>query len=288
MRSILACVALLASTEYTGKCGVSWSWYNSIQTPLESTTPVISSGKRGLAWPWYNGRLDPGVLNNGQGNVVAIYDWETYPPPSTNGNGGLGFIGMQRCLDCQSSPVGQLAQRQREQGWSTVFTLNEPDINGINPWTAAEWYVQWVNPLAIKKAFPAVTSGAGGLNWLSDFLNACGGRCYGDYVNLHWYGYSFGEFQSYIRGAHDRFAQYSIVITEFALIHASREQQVDFFRQAFAWLDSEPWVTLYFPFVATSPDLLQANDPGAVGYLGTGSTLYENNGGPSAVGALMY
>lgn len=53
------------------------------------------AGKRGLAWPWYNGSLDPGKLNNGQGVTVAIYDWESYAPPSTNGNGGLGFVGMQ-------------------------------------------------------------------------------------------------------------------------------------------------------------------------------------------------
>lgn len=56
---------------------------------------TASAGKRGLAWPWYNGSLDPGKLNNGQGVTVAIYDWETYAPPSTNGNGGLGFIGTQ-------------------------------------------------------------------------------------------------------------------------------------------------------------------------------------------------
>lgn len=54
-----------------------------------------------------NSPLDPGVLNNGDGEVVAIYDWETYAPPSTNGAGGLGFIGMQvslyRCFDQTSS-----------------------------------------------------------------------------------------------------------------------------------------------------------------------------------------
>ena len=56
---------------------------------------TAQAGKRGLAWPWYNGSLDPGKLNDGRGVTVAIYDWETYAPPSTNGNGGLGFIGMQ-------------------------------------------------------------------------------------------------------------------------------------------------------------------------------------------------
>ncbi|KAF7970924.1 hypothetical protein HWV62_22560 [Athelia sp. TMB] len=72
---------------------------------------------------------------------------ETYAPPSTNGNGGLGFIGMQRCLDCSSSPIADLASRQAAQGWATVFTLNEPDINGITPAQAASWYIEYVNPL---------------------------------------------------------------------------------------------------------------------------------------------
>lgn len=50
---------------------------------------TAEAGKRGLAWPWYNGSLDPGKLNNGEGVTVAIYDWETYAPPSTNGYAGF-------------------------------------------------------------------------------------------------------------------------------------------------------------------------------------------------------
>ena len=94
-----------------------------------------------------NSPLDPGVFNNGDGSVVAIYDYETYPPPSTNGNGGLGFIGMQRCLDCPSSPIAELASRHAAQGWATVFSLNEPDINGISPAQAAAFHEQYINPL---------------------------------------------------------------------------------------------------------------------------------------------
>ncbi|KAI5889725.1 uncharacterized protein SCHCODRAFT_01158444 [Schizophyllum commune H4-8] len=253
---------------------------------------AVSAGKRGLAWPWYNGQLDPGVLNNGQGQVVAIYDWETYAPPSTNGNGGLGFIGMQGCWDCSSSPVGELAARQKAQGWATVFSLNEPDLNGISAASAADWYKQHINPLAIKKAFPAVTSSTNsgmGLDWLQNFLNSCGGGCYGDYINLHWYGNDFSGFQSHVTNAHNRFPNYKVVISEFALANPSGGQtaQVNFFKQAFAWLDSQSWVELYFPFVATSPALLQANDGGAVTNVGTGSCLYTNSGGPSAVGNLM-
>ncbi|KAH8928623.1 glycoside hydrolase family 128 protein [Atractiella rhizophila] len=253
----------------------------------------VQAGKRGLAWPWYNGSLDPGKLNNGQGQVVAIYDWETYAPPSTNGNGGLGFIGMQGCYDCDSSPLSQLQARQQQQGWATVFSINEPDLNGYTPTDIANWYKTHINPLAIKKALPAITSSTSagqGLDWLQQMVNACAGGCYADYVNLHWYGNSFAEFQAHVTNAHNQFPQYTIVISEFALQNPSGGQaaQIAFFQQAFAWLDSQSWVTLYFPFVATSPTLLAQNGGDAINFVGSGSCLYNNDGSVSAVGNLMY
>ncbi|KAF7983941.1 hypothetical protein HWV62_18348 [Athelia sp. TMB] len=232
---------------------------------------AAEAGKRGLCWPYYNGSLNPGVFNNGDGEVVAIYDYETYAPPSTNGNGGLGFIGMQRCTDCDSSPIADLASRQAAQGWATVFTLNEPDINGISPSDAASWYIQYVNPLAIKKSLPAVTSSTNsgqGLSWLSEMISACGGQCYYDYINLGT----------------------QIVVTEFALQNPAGGQadQVAFYQQAFPFLDGASYIQLYFPFVATSPSLFSSNDAAGAAYVGTGSCLYNDDGSPSAVGNLMY
>ncbi|KAE9406875.1 hypothetical protein BT96DRAFT_191271 [Gymnopus androsaceus JB14] len=265
------------------------------------------AGKRGLAWPYYNSHSvrpkasyyhieltfvlsDPGVFNNGDGEVVAIYDWETYAPVSSNGNGGLGFIGMQADMVSTSSPVEDLATRQAEQGWATVFSLNEPDISGtITPAAAADWYIQWINPLAIKKALPAVTSSTNagqGLSWLSEMISACAGECFFDYINLHWYGTSFAEFQSYILEAHSQFPNYNMVITEFALNAGG--DQLSFFQSAFPFLDGLSYVILYFPFVATSPALLTQNDDAAVVAVGTDSCLYTDAGGPSAVGNLMY
>lgn len=54
-------------------------------------------------------------------------------------------------MDSSSSPIGQLATRAAQQGWNTVFSLNEPDINGISAGTAAAWYKQYINPLAISE-----------------------------------------------------------------------------------------------------------------------------------------
>lgn len=60
---------------------------------------------------------------------------------------------MQRCLDCDSSPIAQLATRQQQLGFSTLFTLNEPDINGITPQQAADWYKQNINPIVRSVVF---------------------------------------------------------------------------------------------------------------------------------------
>ncbi|KAF8554986.1 hypothetical protein OG21DRAFT_1508275 [Imleria badia] len=251
---------------------------------------TAQAGKRGLAWPWFNAQLNPGVFNNGDGEVVAIYDWETYAPPSTNGNGGLSFIGMQRCLNCSSSPIDELNARWKAQGWETVFTLNEPDINGISPDDAASWYINNINPLTIKRALPAVTSSTApgqGLSWVSQMITACAGQCYFDYINVHWYGASFAQFQSFIQSAYAQFPNYQLVITEFALQNppGGQADQVTFFKQAFAFLDSAAYVALYFPFVATSPKLMEEN--GATPSETT-SCLYNNDKTPSAVGYLMF
>ncbi|EIW85400.1 hypothetical protein CONPUDRAFT_141982 [Coniophora puteana RWD-64-598 SS2] len=266
--------------------------FSSAIAALALFTAAVQAGKRGLTWTYYDSSLNPALFKTSSGEVVAIYDYETYAPPSTHGNGGLGFVGMQRCLDCDSSPINQLAARQKQQGWATVFTLNEPDINGISPSQAASWYKQYVNPLPIKKALPAITSStdAGkGFDWLHSMISACGGKCSYDYINLHWYGGSFADFKSHVQKAHSEFPNSKIVITEFALQNPSGGQsaQVNFFKQAFSFLDGADYVQLYFPFVATSPALLQQNDAAAVGYVGTGSCLYNNDGSLSAVGKLM-
>ncbi|KAG6374881.1 hypothetical protein JVT61DRAFT_3610 [Boletus reticuloceps] len=249
---------------------------------------AAKGGKRCLAWPWYNAPLNPGVFNNGNGEVVAIYDWETYRPPSTNDTGGLEFIGMQRCLDCDSSPLTWLPARLQEQGWHTVFTLNEPDLNGITPGQAAEWYIEHINPLPVAKALPAVSSSVApgqGLDWVSDMITACAGQCHFDYVNAHWYGVSFEQFKSFIEGAHARFPNYRLVISEYALQPpATQDDQVAFFKQALPFLDNADYVELHCIYVATSPALAEAHgtSPDWVG-----NCLYNDDGSPSAVGKLV-
>ncbi|KAG9074765.1 hypothetical protein FRC06_010479 [Ceratobasidium sp. 370] len=225
---------------------------STIAAALFMAAPSVLAGKRGIAWPWYNEgkNIDSTLLANGNGNVQWIYDWETWRPAKTT---NLNWIGMQRCLDCDSSPISQLQTRAAQQGWNTVLSLNEPDINGISAATAANWYIQYINPLAIKKAIPSVTSSqtAGqGLDWAAAFISACAGR---------------------------------LVISEFALLSpASRDQQLAFLKSAMSFLDGASYVTYYAVFGASSPSLISANTGGGV--VGTGSSLYNDDGSLSANG----
>ncbi|KAG9090693.1 hypothetical protein FRC07_012037, partial [Ceratobasidium sp. 392] len=245
--------------------------------------PSVLAGKRGLAWPWYNERtnLDPGKLAGS--NVQWMYNWETWRPANTK---DLNWIGTQATMDSPSSPISQLQTRAAQQGWNTVFSLNEPDLNGISPSTAANWYIKYINPLPIKKAIPSVTSSrnAGqGLDWAAKFLEACAGRCYFDYINIHWYGNNFAQFQSHVQDAHNRFPNHQIVITEFALQNpANRDQQLGFLRSAMDFLDNVDYVAMYSVFGASSPSLIARNTGG--GEVGTGSSLYNDNGSLSANG----
>ncbi|KEP46850.1 glycoside hydrolase catalytic core protein [Rhizoctonia solani 123E] len=264
--------------------------------PLESAVLLGRGTTRlqALAWipPSSLTKTFNGVASFLRGRYLTtyyrIYNWETWRPAKT---ANLNWIGMQRCLDCDSSPIAQLKARAAQQGWNTVFTLNEPDVNNITPKTAADWYIKYINPLAIRKALPAVTSSilpGQGLQWVSQFISACAGRCYFDYINVHWYGGSFNEFKTFIQKAHTTFPKYQIIITEFALqAPANRAQQVKFLTQAMAFLDATSYVPYYAAFVASSPALFSANDRAGAAYVGLESTLFNNDGSLSRSG-LVY
>ncbi|KAG8740665.1 hypothetical protein FRC10_004075 [Ceratobasidium sp. 414] len=197
-------------------------------------------------------------------------------------------------MDCDSSPIAQLPDRAVEQGWDTILTLNEPDITGTLPTDAATWYTQHINPLNLKKTAPAVTSSKSpgqGLDWLAQFISACAGNCYIDYINLHWYGAFFADFQAQVEQAHAQFPNYpeitKIIISEFALQSpATQIDQAAFLKQAIPYLDNATYVAYYAYFVASSPLLFSANDPLGVAYAGNASTLYNNDGGLSNLGVV--
>jgi hypothetical protein len=63
--------------------------------------------------------------------------------------------------------------------------------------------------------------------------------------------------------------------------------RIAFYKEAFPFLDNAPFVEMYFPFLASSPSLFSQNDANGANFVGTGSTLFNDDGSVSAVGQLM-
>lgn len=249
---------------------------------------VVSAGKRGVAWPWFNegSALDASIFGDGCGEVSWIYNWETWAPSKP---GDLNFIGTQRCKDCESSPINLLATRAKEQGWTDVFTLNEPDINGITPTEAALWWKEHINLLENVNRFAPSVSNSGaenqGIRWLKQFFDACGQECSHEGINIHWYGDSIEHFKDYIQEVKETFPGEYIVLSEFALGGTpSAAEQLAFYEQAFPFLDKEDQVDMYAPFVATTPALVKQNGH-EKSY--TGNCLLADGAGLSAIGTLL-
>lgn len=76
------------------------------------------------------------------------------------------------------------------RGSGHILAFNEPDnCMGqacMSPQRAVDAYRKYIMPFSGRAALgaPAVTNGAGGLNWLREFLRLCGG-CQIDFVPIH-------------------------------------------------------------------------------------------------------
>jgi hypothetical protein len=137
-------------------------------------------------------------------------------------------------------------------------SFNEPDIASqasMSPAQAAAFYKQYMNPYASRASLgaPAVTNSGNagqGLDWLQQFLNACGGSCEIDFFPVHWYD-STGNvayFKKHMLAAREVAGGKPVWLTEFAMNDASQEAQANFIKQVVPWLDAQDWVARYAYF----------------------------------------
>jgi len=85
--------------------------------------------------------------------------------------------------------------------------------DGINMWN------QYMVPLKSRGytiISPSTTSAPDGVTWIQQWLNSGQLQAMPDALATHWYGTSFGDFQSYIDNFIQTFPGYQIWITEFA------------------------------------------------------------------------
>lgn len=141
------------------------------------------------------------------------------------------------------------ADKAIASGSTHFLGFNEPDLDSqanLSPSEAADAWLKHLEPYArkVKLGSPAVTNGqkAGrGLNWLSDFLDACNG-CTVDFIAIHWYGHAgdggVQKLKDHIATARGTAKGRPIWITEFQP-QGDQTEQADFLEKILPWLDDK-------------------------------------------------
>ena len=172
-----------------------------------------SGGKRGAAFN--NADMVQALL--GQTNAISwVYNWadnplsEMFGVPFYPTMWGEKFAG--------NWPKN--AQAACDKGAEVLFSFNEPDNAGqanMPPAYAAAKHQEWLNPYAGRGAnggprisAPSISSSQEknqGIDWLTQFFSACGGKCKVDFCNAHWYGpggdAGAEEFLTHLRNVRD-------------------------------------------------------------------------------------
>lgn len=257
---------------------------SSVAHPASSSSPPSSGssssggiGKLGIAWA--NGadtRLN--LLKNQRSKF--LYTWSPDIPELAL---TLGFTpvpqlwGWNQVSDFQSKVKAGYA--------NYVLGMNEPNQVGQSDMSAqsgAQLWSQYIQPLkneGYQLGSPATTSAPDGMTWMQDFFSACHG-CTVDFMAVHFYDDTFAKLQAYLELWHNTF-QLPIWVTEFACQNFNGGPQPSsaeiwaFYTQAIAYMDSMPWVHVYFPFgfmeqlsnVNPADGLFSGNSLSALGWL---------------------
>lgn len=148
---------------------------------------------------------------------------------------------------------------------SHFLGFNEPDLDSqanLSPREAADAWLKYLEPYAwkVKLGSPAVTNSqkAGkGLNWLSEFLEACH-DCTIDFIAIHWYGHAgevagksdddnnneggdlimIQKFKDHIAKAREIAKARPVWITEFQP-QGDQTHQANFLNEILPWLDDK-------------------------------------------------
>ncbi|KAJ7677478.1 glycosyl hydrolase catalytic core-domain-containing protein [Mycena rosella] len=214
-------------------------------TTTTATTATTKLPKRGLAFAADNG-TDISQANHTAGVASWVYNWGLIPP-SYLVDSGIEYIPMQ----WGAADIENLAVSVKGLGAQTILAFNEPDFDqqsNINATYAAELWMQYIEPLkaslGIRLGGPAVSSGATGRPWLTDFMAACS-QCTIDFLPIHWYGDGTGGFYDYLYQIHGQFPNHTLWITEFAETSSNDSVVLDFMNQTITTLDGLDFVERY-------------------------------------------
>ncbi|KAL9108717.1 MAG: hypothetical protein Q9227_006513 [Pyrenula ochraceoflavens] len=164
-------------------------------------------------------------------------------------------------------------------GAKELLSFNEPDQPSqanMDPGDAAKLHIQYMNPHAsssVRIGSPAITNGNGrdsdgrywGLDWMSQFMDACNGGCKIDFLAFHWYGDASQAdyFKSHVNNVTTHAQQWGIDkiwLTEFQP-SGSAQQQADFLSEVLPWMDNQGSLERYAYFMLENGNLVTGDAP---------------------------
>lgn len=207
------------------------------------------SSKRGLIYIFDSDHAsDVDLFINSSTDLTWYYN---YGPNATANlsNSSLEFIPMLFGTSADHSPSTFLStiksQLAAGANITHVLSYNEPDGetstggSAVSPSDAASTWHSQLEPLrdlGIAVGAPAVTGSPRGMQWLSDFFDACKGKCTADFMAVHWYG-DFAGLASHVGEVAAAYPGMEMWVTEFAEQDVNLTASQAFFNQSEALLD---------------------------------------------------
>ncbi|KAL0581171.1 hypothetical protein V5O48_000861 [Marasmius crinis-equi] len=221
---------------------------------LSSTSALAKNAKRGISFISVDNEPDVMNLNQSSSEISWIYDWATPVTPNLAST-GIEFVPMQ----WGAGNIENLSTIIKAQGSKVLLGFNEPDFSqqsNIDPNYAAQLWTKYIEPLkasGVRLGAPAVSSGAGGIPWLTSFMSACS-NCTFDFIPVHWYGTGVAGFYDYLWQIHSRFGNRTLWVTEYASTSLNATEVEDFLNQTTVYLDGLDWVERYAWFGYFRPE----------------------------------
>jgi putative glycosyl hydrolase len=220
------------------------------------------STKRGAA---YNDASLIHLVSN-SGNVPWAYNWASSPGGSIPS--GVEYVAMLWGPKVFGTWAHDI-ETALSSGCKHILGFNEPDLpsqSNLSPADAVNYHKKYILPYQNRASLgsPGVTNGVNGmgLDWLTSFLNLCGGHCGLSFIAIHWYDdASVDKFKRHVTQAIQLANAHNIHevwITEFAGA-GDAAAQATFLSQAIPWLESQSAVTRYAYFMVRQGILVNGN-----------------------------
>jgi len=205
---------------------------------------TVDATQRGLGWATNN---DYASDFANKSLVPWYYHWQDGPVPQMPS--AIEYVYMFWGPSKMDDWNDRLAEMQKNTP-AYLLAFNEPDISSqanMDPSSAAQLYMDQINPWASKGTKLGSPAIAYSIDWLSSFLSEVdkkGGQV--DFVCAHWYGSwdDIEAFKSYVQTVHST-SNKTVWVTELGITTASnptQSQTQNFMISAFNWMDSQSYV----------------------------------------------